>query len=236
MRKRNRRDTIVDDDFDNSDFGSGIPAGDTGIRGVNDNDILEPSSMTQRHNSFAPSVASGPGMAGHGAFHGGAAYDSSVANVGGYDATGYGAVGYGTTEVVSNRVMQERPKYTYGQQNDEEVDDVAHGIYSSQPQPQVSYNPEVYGSYAAYNGHSPDYQEATREYQGQQHGSYNSHQNGLFDADPGYGVAVADPGPTSSGVTGAHPSGSRDQATLTGNRGENTRSVAVQDDDVYGGI
>ena len=122
--------------------------------------------------------------------------------------------------------MQERPKYTYGQQTEEEVDEVAHGIYSSQPQPQVSYNPEVYGSYAAYNGHSTGYQEVTREYQGQQQDDYNAHS--------GYGVAVADPGPSAS--SGAHPSSSRDQATLTGNRGQNTNSVAVQDDDVYGGI
>ena len=41
------------------------------------------------------------------------------------------------------------------------------------------------------------------------------------------------PAPASSG---AHPSNSRDQATLTGNRGQNTNSVVVQDDDVYGGI
>lgn len=175
--------------------------------------------MVESRHSFAPSVASGPGMAGHGAFQGRAAYNSNVPNA----APGYGA---GATGVVPNRVMQERPKYTYGQQTEEEVDEVAHGIYSSQPQPQVSYNPEVYGSYAAYNGHSTGYQEVTREYQGQQQDDYNAH--------PGYGVAVADPGPSAS--SGAHPSNSRDQATLTGNRGQNTNSVVVQDDDVYGGI
>ena len=155
--------------------------------------------MAETRQSFAPSVASGPGMAGHGAFQGGAAYHSNVPNA----APGYGA---GATGVVSNRVMQERPKYTYGQQTEEEVDEVAHGIYSSQPQPQVSYNPEVYGSYAAYNSHSTGYQEVTREYQGQQQDDYNAH--------PGYGVAVADPGPSAS--SGPHPSNPRDQATLTG--------------------
>jgi hypothetical protein len=35
---------------------------------------------------------------------------------------------------------------------------------------------------------------------------------------------------------GAHPSAARDPAGLSGDRATNTRSVAVQDDDVYGGI
>lgn len=41
------------------------------------------------------------------------------------------------------------PRYTYGQANDNGASDIAHGAYSSRPQPQGTYNPEVYGSYAA---------------------------------------------------------------------------------------
>lgn len=172
-------------------------------------------------------------MAGHGAFHGGAGYDTGAAGAGGYGATAYGAAAAGGA-------MQERPRYAYGQHNHDEMDDMANGVYSSQPQPQVSYNPEAYGSYANYGGAATGvgYQEATREYQGQQHDAYaqDGYQNDPFSSHTRYGVAVADPGPTtSSGAAGAHPSAARDAAHLSGKRGANTRSV-VQDDDVYGGI
>lgn len=77
-----------------------------------------PPNMTQLHgHGTSPSVSSGPGMAGHGAY----SY----------------AAGTGATQV-------------YGNQYDhEEASDLAlGGPYSSQPQPQATYNPEAYGSYA----------------------------------------------------------------------------------------
>lgn len=180
-------------------------------------------------------------------------YDNgaSAAGAAGYGATGYGATGYGATAAgvgaaAAGGQLHERPRYTYGQHNEEEADDIAHGVYSSQPQPQMPYNPEAYGSYAVYdqhNGPAPaagGYQEATREYQGQQgyvQGGYQAQEFG--GGGQSYGVAVADSGPSASATStpGAHPSASspRDPSSLTGNRGPNTRSV-VQDDDVYGGI
>lgn len=236
MRKRNRRDTILGDDFRNSQFFAGASAGGNGNHNGNDDD-LEPPSMAERHHSFAPSVASGPGMAGQGAFQVGATYNNGAPTTDRYGAAGYGATAYGAAGAGAAGALQERPRYAYGQQNAEEVDDMAHGVYSSQPQPQAPYNPEAYGSYATYGGGAAGagYQEATREYQGQ-HGGYNQSHNDPFNAHTGYGVAVADPGPQAPRAAGAHPTTARDPASLSGNRGENARSVAVQDDDVYGGI
>lgn len=251
LRKRNRRNTIMGDDFTTNQF--------FGDSSSNMNAPLDPPNMSQRHHNATPSISSGPGMAGHGTFQGGAAmYDTGAGAPGagvGAGVAGRGATGYGATAASSaavggaGAVLHERPKYMYGRQGEDDVDDMAHGVYSSQPQPQVPYNPEAYGSYAAYSAPSAaaGYQEATREYQGPQQGGYA--QGGYHDAHGtpygatgNYGVAVADPGPsTTTGATGAHPTAlpsaaaQRDPATMNGNRGQNTRSI-VNDDDVYGGI
>jgi len=107
------------------------------------------------HNA-APSI-SGAGVAGQGVYNYGAA---AAAGAGG--AAGAAAAS----------TIQERPKYVYGQPDDrqaaldDDASDQAHGVYSSQPHVQTSYNAETYGSYAAYD--ATGYQNATREYQGQQ--------------------------------------------------------------------
>ena len=96
-------------------------------------------------------------------------------------------------------VLQERPKYVYGQdptpanqqlQNDDNGSDAAHGgVYSSEPQAQSTYNPEAYGSYVQYkdvgNGVSTGsamYQDAQRAYQGQQGYDYGTHNQSQYTA------------------------------------------------------
>lgn len=245
LRKRNRRNTFNDDDFRQSQFITD-----------NNSDPLSAPNMAQRTHNITPSVGSGPGVAGQGAYHqsntaaygGDDAYNAPApvaAGYGGagYGAAGYGATGYGTTAAgmgAANAALHERPRYTYGQANDDEGSEIAHGAYSSQPQVQAPYNPEAYGSYAAYAGAPAGYQEATREYQAHpQQGSYA--QGGYHDQQQygggHYGVAVADPGPAVVSHAGAHSTSPspRDPGTMNGTRGPNTRSV-VQDDDVYGGI
>ncbi|KAG2011973.1 hypothetical protein CC2G_012030 [Coprinopsis cinerea AmutBmut pab1-1] len=132
-----------------------------------------PESMTQT-GGFASSIA-GAGVAGQGAY-GQYSDKEQVA----YDISGNDVVpvaqttGYGATDHSAHHGggLQERPKYVYGQadphsQHDDDVSEHAHGVYSSQPQMQTAYNPEAYGSYAAYDN-TAGYQQPTREYQGQQ--------------------------------------------------------------------
>jgi len=155
-----------------------------------------PPSMTQHgHTSAAPSISSGgPGMAGQGAFRGGV-----------------------TGAAASTPVLQERPRYVYGQEPvhnsepalEDEGSDVAHGAYSTQPQVQQPYNPEAYGSYAAYESQA-GYQEATREYQGQQ--GYNANDyayepqqhQGYAGYDYAAASAYADGNAPASGSYNAH--------------------------------
>lgn len=175
-------------------------------------------------------------MAGHGAYHGDA--DMFAADPAG------AAAGYGATS--AGGMLHERPRYTYGQdrgQADDNFSEVAHGAYSSQPQAQVAYNPEAYGSYAVYDADTSaagGYQEATREYQGQ---SQLGHAQGGYDNQYGQydNYVVADPGPASHAgpapivrsTSGANPT-SRDPAPANTSRAQNARSIV--DDDVYGGI
>ena len=96
------------------------------------------------------------------------------------------------TTPASGGVLQERPKYVYGQdplptsqqqqqqqQHDDTASDTHGGAYSSHPQVQGAYDAEAYGSYAKYEdvgdgivGCVPTgtavYQDAQRAYQGQQ--------------------------------------------------------------------
>ena len=101
-----------------------------------------------------------------------------------------------TTIPASGGVLQERPKYVYGQgptttsgkqeeqeeqqhqQHDDAVSDAHGGAYSSEPQVQLAYDAEAYANYAKYEdigngvvGGVPAgtavYQDAERAYQGQ---------------------------------------------------------------------
>jgi hypothetical protein len=162
MRKRALQDEDFVTDFRQSAFVTNTPS-------------IQPPSMTQReHTNASPSISSGgPGMAGQGAFRGGV-----------------------TAAAVSAPVLQERPRYVYGQepvQNsepalDDDGSEVAHGAYSAQPEVQQPYNPEAYGSYAAYESQA-GYQEATREYQGQQ--GYNAN-NYAYEPQQHQGYAEYD--------------------------------------------
>lgn len=198
-RKRSR-----DDDFDASEF----------RRSAFVVDSSNPPTMAERGHNVAPSISGGPGMAGHGA------YNSSplVNTVTQADTTRAGPTG-----------LHERPQYTFGQdfrqtgnnRQDQVVDDdamdAAHGgAYSSEPQQQAPYNHEAYGSYAPYeNTTAARYQDATREYQGQQ--GYEEAAQYYQQQHHGYNDYVVDP---------AH-------APNTKSHG---KARSMQDDDVYGGI
>lgn len=65
-------------------------------------------------------------------------------------ALGPGMAGYGAYPYAAGAgaTLHERHQYVYGAQTGMREDDPFGGPYSSQPQPQSSYNPEAYGSYA----------------------------------------------------------------------------------------
>lgn len=104
--------------------------------------------------------------------------------------------------------LQERPKYVYGapvpaQDSAEgQATEASNGAYSADPQAQTSYNAEAYGSYAKYDDAGQGvvggagvavggvYQDAEREYQGQQ-GYYDQnqqqqYQQGYYDQNQQY--------------------------------------------------
>ncbi|EKM81569.1 hypothetical protein AGABI1DRAFT_83050 [Agaricus bisporus var. burnettii JB137-S8] len=185
------------------------------------------------------SIAGGPGMAGQGVFRGG----NPMYNGGGASAAYTGR--QGVPDWGASATGAPTSRHDYGQRSADEMDDMSRGIYSAQPQQQMAYNPEAYGSYATYaqDNHvaAGGYQEATREYQGQNTYGPGGYHGQEFGGDVSYGVAVADPGRTSppTAGTGAYPSALtpalRDQSNATAIRQQNARSV-VHDDDVYGGI
>jgi hypothetical protein len=128
FKRRWRRNHTEDPDFHPEDFVTSptsefrsTPDGST--HRVSTFDPVPPSMAYHGGHVSTSSVSSGPGMAGQGAFGSGAR-------------------------------LQERPNYVYGQYDpfnarDDEANDIAQGgPYSSEPQPQTIYNPEVYGSYA----------------------------------------------------------------------------------------
>ena len=136
-------------------------------------DGTRPSSMAEvaRGHTVAPSIGS-PGMAGQGAFSYGATNSSTSA----YSDPAASTTAVAAAAASASHALQERPKYVYGQADaseqqqhsgDDDLSEHAHGAYSSEPQVQQSYNAESYGSYAAYDGNA-GYQDATREYQGQE--------------------------------------------------------------------
>lgn len=157
-------------------------------------------------------------MAGHGAYNSPAMVNTAAQADTAYAATRAGPNG-----------LQERPQYTYGQdfrqngnnRRDQAIDDdameAAHGgAYSSEPQQQGSYNHEAYGSYAAYeNTTAAGYQDATREYQGQQ--GYDDPTQYYQQQHHEYNDYVVDP---------VHAPASKSHG----------KARSVQDDDVYGGI
>ena len=179
MRKRALEDEDFATDFRQSAFVASTPA---------------MPSMIQ--HTAAPSISSGgPGMAGQGAFRGGVTAAAASTPV----------------------VLQERPRYVYGQDPvpnsepalDDEGSEVAHGAYSAQPEVQQPYNPEAYGSYAAYESQA-GYQEATREYQGQQGYNANNYayepqqHQGYAQYDYAAASAYADGNASASGSHNAH--------------------------------
>lgn len=185
-------------------------------------------------HSVAPSVSSA-GIAGQGAgsYTYGATGNSAAAAAtaasttsaaSAYSDNPADSAAAATAAANAARGLQERPKYVFGQVDgaggqqgsDDDASEHAHGAYSSEPHVQQAYNPETYGSYAAYdNGAGAGgYQDATREYQGQtgyaqdgqyqgQYQEYAAHgydqyaqhgyeqQYGQYDAQQ---YAVADPG------------------------------------------
>jgi hypothetical protein len=79
--------------------------------------------------------------------------------------------------------LQERPKYVYGQEPNSSDDDIS-GAYSAEPKVQTAYNPEAYAGYAQYQAQG-GYQDAQREYQGQQ-GQYDHTDYHAYSQYQGY--------------------------------------------------
>ena len=83
--------------------------------------------------------------------------------------------------IMASRAAMRSPGYGGGYGGYPNVDDeVISGAFSSQPQPQVQYNPEAY--YVPYNG-GAGYQDAVRGYQGQR----------AFEAPVNIGYAISEP-------------------------------------------
>lgn len=130
--------------------------------------------------------------------------------------SGPGMAGYGAYTAPTG--MQQQPQYAYGhgydagQARDDEGSELAHGgPYSSEPQPQHAYNPESYGSFA-YSTEGPH---------AVQQQPYHPYQ-----AEPQY-PGYRDEARAPALVAGA-------PAVPAGR--SSRQSVAVKDDDVYGGI
>ncbi|PFH50278.1 hypothetical protein AMATHDRAFT_61329 [Amanita thiersii Skay4041] len=122
------------------------------------------------------------------------------------------------------------PYGAYGSSDPHFDDEAINGAYSSQPQPQASYNPEVYGSYVPYHA-DPGYQEATREYQAQR--AYESPLATTNYVVPDQGPAAPLPLP---GETTTSPTPRPAPTTAHSARAEQTKSAAYTEDDVYGGF
>ncbi|KAG6877535.1 hypothetical protein C0993_006228, partial [Termitomyces sp. T159_Od127] len=129
--RRWRRNRIRDEDFNPEDFVRGPDMTETGNSQNNNPFNPAPPNPAFRHHSIAPSIGSGPNMAGQGAYafgndasYAGAAYTNANYASGGAAA---GTAAYGTYEA---------------------HDDAINGAYSSDPRPQQAYNAEAYGSYA----------------------------------------------------------------------------------------
>jgi hypothetical protein len=141
-------------------------------------------SETRGHAStLSASTVGGPGMAGYGAAGGGATPPSQALAA--------------ANAATAAAVLQERPKYVYGQDPNAAAADGQHdqddaaseahgGAYSSQPQAQTGYDAEAYSNYAQYaeGGQAEGaYQDAQREYQGQQgqQGYYDQNAYAAYD-------------------------------------------------------
>ncbi|KAF9465529.1 hypothetical protein BDZ94DRAFT_1306889 [Collybia nuda] len=133
-------------------------------------------------------------------------------------SSGAGMAGHGAYATAS--AIHQRPQYTYGNNEydagharDDEGSDIAHGAYSSEPKPQNTYNPEAYGSYAyTTEGNHAVQQQAYHPYQAQHQQHYPEYRN---------------TGPAPALVAGA-------PAVPAGRTSR--QSVAINDEDVYGGI
>ncbi|KAH0583088.1 hypothetical protein H2248_010974 [Termitomyces sp. 'cryptogamus'] len=128
LLRRWRRNRVHDEDFNPEEFVRSPNMSEPG-NGYNNNPFEPtPPNPAFRHHSIAPSITSGPNMAGQGTY----AYgnDTPYSNAA-YAAGGavVGAAAYGMYEAHTN-------------------DDATNGVYSSEPRPQQAYNAEAYGSYA----------------------------------------------------------------------------------------
>ncbi|TEB33275.1 hypothetical protein FA13DRAFT_197977 [Coprinellus micaceus] len=158
---------------------------------------VSPFSDSSLPSSSVAGVRSGQGAFSYGATNSSAsAYSDAAASTAAVAAAG------------ASHGLQERPKYVYGQSDsaeqqqnngEDDVSEHAHGAYSSEPQVQQSYNAESYGSYAAYDA-SAGYQDATRQYQGQEgyaqdgyaaqgYDAYGNHPYGQQQYAQGYDAA-----------------------------------------------
>ncbi|KAG6887230.1 hypothetical protein C0992_013249 [Termitomyces sp. T32_za158] len=134
LLRRWRRNRIRDEDFNPEDFVRSPNMTETDIGQNRSPFDPAPPNPAFRHHSIAPSIGSGPNMAGQGTYaygndasYTGAAYTNAAHAVGG---TAAGTAAYGTYEA---------------------HDDAINGAYSSDPRPQQAYNAEAYGSYAYSN-------------------------------------------------------------------------------------
>ncbi|KAG6836498.1 hypothetical protein H0H93_007427 [Arthromyces matolae] len=150
--------------------------------------------------SIAPSISSGPNMAGQGAY----AYQDSPYTDGDY-ATGAGAGAAAT---------HGQQTYAYGAYDKHANDDAINGAYSSEPQVQQAYNPEVYGSYAYSTDEHPA---ATTDLQHAHPYSGTQFQSHYQDNAP----ALVAGGPAISADRG---------------KGKAKAMSIYEDDDAYGGI
>ncbi|KAF8634215.1 hypothetical protein AX15_001024 [Amanita polypyramis BW_CC] len=130
--------------------------------------------FVDEYNDFSP-TSGNPSRGGDDVFGGQMSQHGSSPSIGG----SAGMAGHG---VMASRAGMRGPGYNGGYSGYPHVDDeTISGAYSSQPQPQASYNPEVYGAYTPYNG-GAGYQEAMRGYQGQR----------SFEAPVNVGYAISE--------------------------------------------
>ncbi|KAG6872896.1 hypothetical protein C0995_005302 [Termitomyces sp. Mi166 len=132
--KRRWRNRIRDEDFNREDFARTPNMTETG-NGYNNNPFEPtPPNPAFRHHSIAPSIGSGPNMAGQGSY----AYGNDTAYTDTTYAAGGAGGGYGTATGAA----------AYGTYQAHTNDDAINGAYSSEPRPQQAYDAEAYGSYA----------------------------------------------------------------------------------------
>ncbi|KAG6840508.1 hypothetical protein C0991_006305 [Blastosporella zonata] len=133
--RRWRRNRITEEDFNPDEFVRSPNMTQTpGSYNDNPFEPTPPNAAFRAGHNVAPSISSGPNMAGQGAYAYGsdaAPYSDAAYAAGGasYGAGAAGGAAYGTYDHAT-------------------ADDAINGAYSSQPQVQAPYNAEAYGSFA----------------------------------------------------------------------------------------